>query len=135
MVENISPPQVLVGSEDMPLYVRLRDCIPADEGDGYSRQNRNQTLHTYMNRRFLKTVSTFYHEDTSFTCVMFDDMVGNPISCAFVIRAAVAVSESCLLLGREDGTVCRYTLPHISLENRSLTGILHHPLTRESRKL
>ncbi|CAM9229531.1 unnamed protein product [Laminaria digitata] len=31
---------------------------------------------------------------------------------------ALAVSESALLLGREDGTICRYTLPHISLENR-----------------
>lgn len=35
-----------------------------------------------------------------------------------LIVPVVAVSESCLLLGREDGTICRYTLPHISLENR-----------------
>ncbi|CAM9261361.1 unnamed protein product, partial [Hapterophycus canaliculatus] len=40
-----------------------------------------------------------------------DEGSSNPIT-------AVAVSESCLLLGREDGTICRYTLPHISLENR-----------------
>eukprot|EP00904_Undaria_pinnatifida_P002695 jgi/Undpi1/12426/HiC_scaffold_5.g02098.m1 len=39
------------------------------------------------------------------------ESTSNPIT-------ALAVSESALLLGREDGTICRYTLPHISLENR-----------------
>ncbi|CAN0039173.1 unnamed protein product, partial [Ectocarpus sp. 13 AM-2016] len=42
-----------------------------------------------------------------------DEANSNPIT-------AVAVSESCFVLGREDGTICRYTLPHISREN-SLT--------------
>ncbi|CAM9614606.1 unnamed protein product, partial [Ectocarpus sp. 12 AP-2014] len=39
-----------------------------------------------------------------------DEANSNPIT-------AVSVSESCFVLGREDGTICRYTLPHISREN------------------
>ena len=39
-------------------------------------------------------------------------------TCAAFHAAALAVSESALLLGREDGSIYRYTLPYISLQNR-----------------